>query len=119
MGGNLTGREITDLGKEVGACLTYLFDEVPAEFLEAAKEKWIEAYPKLTEERSGMLGAVTARGPAQVLRIALVYAILDKKTIKVEHIEAVLAVWRYAEASARNIFGDMIGDRSPTRSSWH
>ncbi|MBK5198781.1 MAG: DUF3987 domain-containing protein [Methyloceanibacter sp.] len=93
LGGNLSSREIANLGREMAECLRALFDEIQVKFSDDAKRRWAEAYPELTEARPGMLGAVTARGSAQVLRIALVYAILDTKmTIEVEHIEAALAV---------------------------
>ena len=45
------------------------------------------------------------------MRIACIYALLDKSaTIRKEHLAAALAVWEYAEASAKYIFGDSMGD---------
>jgi hypothetical protein len=44
-------------------------------------------------------------------RIALIYALLDDKTeIDLAHIKAGLAVWEFCEESARQIFGDSLGD---------
>jgi hypothetical protein len=62
-----------------------------------------------------MLGAVTARGPAQVRRLAVIYALLDPKPdggaiVSVAHLRAALEVWRYCEESAAYIFGDKLGD---------
>ncbi len=58
-----------------------------------------------------MLGAVTARAEAIVMRLAVVYAVLDGRThIGVEHLRAALAVWQYCEDSARYVFGDALGD---------
>jgi hypothetical protein len=72
---------------------------------------WVERYPKLSEGAPGLLGAVTSRAEAQVLRLACVYALMDTSvTIELEHLKAALAVWDYAEASARYIFGDATGD---------
>ena len=77
-----------------------------------AEELWREKYDELSAERLGMYGAITARGEAQVIRIALLYALLDQKQfIGAPHLEAALEVWRYADASARSIFGDKVGDR--------
>ena len=43
--------------------------------------------------------------------MSVLYAALDSsKSIQLPHLEAALAVWEYAEASARYIFGDAIGD---------
>ena len=53
-----------------------------------------------------MLGAATSRAEAQVLRISVLYAILDKALwIRPEHLLAALAVWEYAERSARKSWG--------------
>ena len=41
----------------------------------------------------------------------MIYALLDlSERIRLEHLEAALAVWRYSAASARWIFGDALGD---------
>lgn len=58
-----------------------------------------------------MFGAITARAEAHVLRLSLLYALLeDAPAIQRPHLEAALAVWQYAEDSTRLIFGDAIGD---------
>ena len=66
---------------------------------------------ELVKERHGLFGAVTARAPAQVLRLSLIYALLDgSNEIRSEHLDASHEVWRYCVDSARYIFGDAIGD---------
>jgi hypothetical protein len=41
----------------------------------------------------------------------LLYALLDRAPqIALIHLEAALALWTYCEASARYIFGDLLGD---------
>jgi hypothetical protein len=68
---------------------------------EAAKNIWIAVYPKLSAGHLGLFGAATARAEAQCLRLALLYALLDKSDdIKPAHLKAALAVWDYCEASA-------------------
>jgi hypothetical protein len=58
-----------------------------------------------------MAGAMLGRGEAQVMRLACLYAVLDQSNvIRLEHLQAALAVWSYAEASVRYIFGDSTGD---------
>lgn len=72
-----------------------------------AIEIWKELYPAVSRDESGVLGVITARAEAQVLRLALVYALLDERdSICPEHLEAALAVWQYCHDSARYIFGD-------------
>ena len=63
------------------------------------------------EGAPGLLGAATNRAEAQVLRLSVPYALLDRSARHPpEHLLAALAVWRYAEASARWVFGDALGD---------
>jgi hypothetical protein len=72
---------------------------------DAARDLWHQLYPDLTADRPGLWGKVTSRGEAQTLRLSMIYALLDgSTTIEVCHLRAALAVWRYAEASARLIF---------------
>ncbi len=76
-----------------------------------ANAMWEAVYPALTADRPGMLGAITARAEAQVLRLSLLYALLDgSPAIRPPHLEAALALWQYAEDSARVVFGDATGD---------
>jgi hypothetical protein len=76
-----------------------------------ARKLWKKTYPSLTAEVSGLLGAVISRAEAQVVRLAMLYALLDRsRFIEKCHLSAALAVWRYCEDSARYIFGDALGD---------
>ena len=76
-----------------------------------ARESWAAIYPDLSEGKPGLFGAVTARAEAQVLRLSVLYAAMDgADAIRLPHLKAALAVWEYAEASARYIFGDATGD---------
>jgi Protein of unknown function (DUF3987) len=78
---------------------------------DAAREQWRAVYSKLSALQPGLLGAVVARGEAQVVRLALIYALLDGSGhIDVPHLEAALAVWEYCESSAAFVFGDLLGD---------
>ena len=75
-----------------------------------ARLLWAAVYPKLSEGEPGLLGAVLARAEAHVLRLSLAYAALDRSpVIRSAHLHAALAVWDYADASARRIFGDVLG----------
>jgi hypothetical protein len=68
-------------------------------------------YAHLTRERHGLFGVSTGRAAAQVLRLSLIYALLDAcRQITRQHQDAALEVWRYAEDSAKFVFGDALGD---------
>jgi hypothetical protein len=76
----------------------------------AARADWREVYPKLSAGEPGLLGAVLARAEAHVLRFSILYAVLDHSPeVRPEHLRAALALWDFAEASARRIFGDRFG----------
>jgi len=76
-----------------------------------ARTIWQRVYPELSEGLPGLFGAVTSRAEAQVMRLAMLYALLDQSPhINAHHLKAALAVWEYAEASARYVFGTAVGD---------
>jgi hypothetical protein len=83
-------------------------NEVPR--TEAALQLWDSTYRRLTDDKGGLFGAVIGRAEAQVLRLSLIYALADgASAIDRCHLEAALAVWDRAEASARYIFGTAVG----------
>ena len=78
---------------------------------EEAKSVWATAYGVLTGGKPGLLGSVTSRAGAQVVRLSLLFALLDSSpVIRAEHLTAGLAVWEYCEASAQCAFGSKLGD---------
>jgi len=78
---------------------------------DSARQLWCAIYSELSTGQPGLLGAITARGEAQTLRLSLIYALLDGACeIDHVHIQAALAMWNYCKASARFIFGDLLGN---------
>jgi hypothetical protein len=73
---------------------------------------WEHAYQEeLSVDRYGLAGAVCSRAEAHTLRLAMLFALLDRSAqLDREHVEAALALWRYCEASVRLVFGDRLGD---------
>ena len=77
----------------------------------AARELWWQLYPQLTQPADGLLGQLTARAEPHTIRIALLYALLDRqKAIEPEHLQAALALWDYAQRSAAWALGQATGD---------
>jgi len=77
----------------------------------AAKQLWAQVYPELSEGSAGMVGGVTSRAEAQVLRLSMLYALLEcSGEIRVPHLAAAISVWDYCCSSAELIFGDTLGD---------
>ena len=76
-----------------------------------AREAWKALYHDLSAERPGLAGDLLGRAEAQVMRLAALYALLDgTSVIDLIHLRPACALWQYAEASTRYIFGDNTGD---------
>jgi hypothetical protein len=76
-----------------------------------ARDLWAHVYRDLVTLPAGLLGALTSRSAPIVQRLSCIYALLDLSSeVKIEHLKAALAVWSYAEASVRRIFGNALGD---------
>jgi hypothetical protein len=97
--------------RRLGSALQFGKAPVEVTWGEDAREAWREVYGPLSEGKPGLFGAVVGRAEAQAMRLAALYAVMDESyEIEYEHLLAALALWEYAEASARYIFGDATGD---------
>jgi len=78
----------------------------------SGRKLWESEYKPLTEDRPGLWGAITSRAEAHVLRLALIFTLLDMGSeIADIHVLAALAVWRFCDRSAAYLFGGAVGDR--------
>jgi hypothetical protein len=110
-GGKFQERDRQLLGKRSAKAVSTARTMTRLQMTDEAYERWIAEYPALTASGNKLTDQMTARAEAQVIRLALVYALLDQATaIEVAHLEPALAVWRFCKASARYIFGEMTGD---------
>jgi hypothetical protein len=102
---------ILELGERLKGAISSASTVGRVGWTNSAGDAWKTVYEQLSGGQPGLLGAVTSRAEAQVVRLALVYALLDgAANIDLPHIKAALAVWEYAEASAAHIFGASLGD---------
>jgi hypothetical protein len=113
-GGNLDDRDLAPLVQRFGAAVAHARSLGVCRIGRSAdaEDYWDTLYRELlTDEPGGLLGAVTARNTAQVLRLSLAYALLDRaRRIEVEHIAAAQALWAYSRAGAALIFGERTGN---------
>lgn len=110
-GGALSDDDLKTLAKRIAEAIGHARSVSRVTLSNATRPMWRAVYPELSQGLPGMLGAVTSRSEAQVIRLAIIYALLERrKEIQPEHLKAALAVWEYAEASARYIFGSVLGD---------
>jgi hypothetical protein len=68
-----------------------------------ANKLWCSFYDELKENiPSGLWGKAVTRGCAQVVRLSMIYALMDlSETVEVGHLRAAKTVWDYCHASAR------------------
>lgn len=71
---------------------------------------WERLYPHLDADDEGAVGALLARVKPYLLRVALVYALLDRAAhIEPVHLRAAAAVLDYHTATVRRIYGTRAG----------
>jgi Protein of unknown function (DUF3987) len=72
-----------------------------------ARDYWREIYPELTKDIEGRWGQVTSRAEAQVVRLSMLYCLLDgAREIGLEHLKAAESLWSYYSQSARWAFSE-------------
>jgi hypothetical protein len=78
---------------------------------EQARALWHDVYGHLSSGHPGLLGEVTSRATAHVVRLSMIYALLDGSAIiRLPHLEAALALWDFCAKSAAYLFGESTGD---------
>ena len=81
-------------------------------FTPAARLAWRDIYTALADDTAvGLVGGLVARAEAHVVRLALIYALIDGSVaIDTEHLHAALALWDYAARSVAAVFGAASGN---------
>lgn len=86
-------------------------------FSKDAEDAWVEAYGEkkrrgpLNYKFSGLVYEMPQRGPQQVLRLAMIYALLDcSSVIELPHLLAALSLWDYNVRCIQLLFGNRLGD---------
>jgi len=86
-----------------------------------ARVEW-DKYHRAVKKRTfgGLMGPIVKRSVPHVLRITMIYTLLDNSCLmKPEHLAAAIAVVDYAERSAKVIFGQQTGDKAADKLLWH
>jgi hypothetical protein len=110
-GGNLAGTDLDRLKAKLTRALTDARTRGELRFDPEARERYSDIYEQLSAAQPGMFGAATGRAEAHTIRLALIYALLDHSPqITRAHLDAALALWRYAHDSTHWVFGDSLGD---------
>jgi hypothetical protein len=111
-GGKLQDTQLNYLIEKLSKAVNYARITQELQRDARARAKWFEIYPQLSDGHTGLLGSVTSRAEAQVMRIACLYALFDcSEAIRLQHLEAALGLWQYCEDSAAYIFGNQTGNK--------
>ena len=114
-GGYIGETKLAHIAKQVAAARKFAHNVDEVKRSTKARRLWAKWYNALPES-PGMLGAMTARAEAQVVRLSMIFALLNKsKVVRTQHLKAAIAVWNYCEASVRHIFGTVVGDKIADR----
>jgi hypothetical protein len=115
-GGHVPAAEMDILRRKLKAAVDFASTVEEVHWTRPAQDLWESEYSSLTRARAGAYGLATHRAAPHTLRFAMLYALMARSDrIGAAHLEAALALWDYAEASARHIFGDSTGDRDADR----
>ena len=111
-GGQPDGPALAAVGEELGRVLAFAKGVGVVGRDDSASALWREVYPILSDDRYGLAGSLTGRAEAHVLRLSVIYAVLDRSpVVRHEHLAAALAVWDYADASVMCVFGSTTGNQ--------
>jgi hypothetical protein len=103
--------ELADPARRLRGAVEFALKTTQMRRDDEARSLWHREYERLSEGRPGLAGAICGRAEAQVLRLSCLYALLDcTDTIHEPHLTAALALWDYAAASVRYIWGDALGN---------
>jgi len=110
--GELPWRELGPLMTRLAAAATFAQGAGELQRSPSAAHRWRDIYADLAATaHTGTVACLTDRSEAQVLRLAMIYALLDRsRNVEPDHLAAALAFWRFAEASVITIFGGLSRD---------
>ena len=100
-----------DLARRIAAAATKAQGIGVMKRSEDGRLAWEEIYNNIDDDVHGIHGALVARAEAQMLRLQMLYALLDGSSeISLEHVAAARAAWDYCEQSVQWAFGYTLGD---------
>jgi hypothetical protein len=83
---------------------------------DGAKQLWASVYEDLSTSKPGLVGILASRCEAQVVRLSLVQALLNRKSdIDEECLQSALDIHSYCIDSLRYIFGELTGHSGADR----
>jgi len=113
-GGNFDPAVLEALGRKTLGMVKLAQTRNEITIADAAKPVWAALYTTVESAApsGGLIDHLTARAAPQMLRLSLLYALLDGAVqITAAHINAAHALWRFCEVSAGYIFSNLSSNR--------
>ena len=94
-GGSCDQTRLSRLGEMLNSAVKQAQTLGAMKWADSGRKLWESEYGRLTEDRPGLWGAITSRAEAHVIRLALIFTLLDL-CVEIEdvHVHAALAVLR-------------------------
>jgi hypothetical protein len=104
-GGTIPADALEALGLDVRIAVQRARTLAVLERTPEAEERWAAIYHGLDDDLDGVVGALSARAEAQMLRLSVAYALLDGSAfIEAEHVDAAEAVWESCQETICRVF---------------
>lgn len=116
--GQLPEAEVERFGARLAEAIAFAQSAGALKRAPCFEQAWDAFYRELESQPSAgrIYDALTARGSAHVLRLSLVYALLDRSPVLLErHLRAAATFWEYCEASVAYIWGAQFGCQDADR----
>lgn len=111
--GKLTDAKIQNFGRHLRSAVDFAHGCGEVERSPEFRTTWERLYRVIESQPPGgnVYDALTSRASPYLLRLAMIYALLDQSpTITDVHLRAAAALWDYSEASVAHIWGATLGD---------
>lgn len=108
-GGDLSDLELAEMSQKVQRAVKRAQQRGRLTWTEQGAQAWDKVYRSLGENDhpNPVVDAILSRSEAQVLRLSLIYALLDgAKAIGSKHIRAAWALWNYCQQSVLYMYED-------------
>lgn len=107
---------VEEISKELSDAIDFGRYALEVTLADDTRKYWEGLYPSITRDEPGLVGVVTSRAEAQVLRLSLIFALIDcQNKIAPVHLKAAIALWQYCRESCKYIFGDRNHDPNKSK----
>ena len=109
----LPDEQVRQLGDQLAEALTFARATGEVTRTTEFNDAWDTLYRVVESQPSGgrMYDRITARATAHLLRLSLLYALLDRSPVlRGQHLRSATALWDYCDATVAHIWGATLGD---------